>query len=731
MLHQAGANSLRKSRLSAFFLVFFLAAAPASGEEEPDEKKGSYTIELVAPDEESEIIDEFALLQEEAIVELASRHKQEIGMAPSAVTVITREDIEASGASTLTDLLRLVPGMDVIISSPMLTSIGARLGWSDENNFFLVLVDGREVNLELLGMPLLDTQPIFIDDIQRIEVIRGPGSFLYGANALAGVVSITTRAVPEETSAWAYVGAGEVGSLTSGARASTRIGEWGFSLSGGIDRTGMFHNQHKLGREILKLRALAEYRWSKSQRLLLDAGLTRGKGILAAGVGGFDAISYVRTIRLAYQSEGVRAQLYWVQLPGSANMLAPFNYGGLHLADIMPFDFDAHTINAEAQWMLPSFHESLLILVGGVGRASYLGSDQLLDGETYTDITNSRYHQPGIDHWQGRVGVFVHTEYSPAEWITINVDLRFDYNTVTDAFLSPRLATVFRPSPNHFIRLGAARSFRKPSFMETHAHLNVVFPADSPIVAGDQEAFREFMTRGLGNPEVDNEKLLSFEAGYRGEFMEKRLSVSLDLYYNLYTDRISIDENLETTAQGLPDLELSSFLFSNKDKRDRTIFGSELAVRYNPSRNLSLLASWTYREEIQTESGMTDTGSPQNMMIFGGRYKSDSGLLFSLYAFTRSELRAGGIPHPGGLLEGNIDEDISHVVLLLGKIGWRSHWTHDLKIEFGLKLFMPISPFQAPHFRYSESGHWVTPTGQHVGGDLLRRMVTAYLQGSF
>jgi outer membrane receptor protein involved in Fe transport len=239
------------------------------------------------------------------------------------------------------------------------------------------------------------------------------------------------------------------------------------------------------------------------------------------------------------------------------------------------------------------------------------------------------------------------------------------------------------------------------------------------------------MARGLGNPELKNEKLLSFEAGYRGEFMEKRLSISLDLYYNLYTDRISIDENLVIDAQGLPNLEQSSFQFSNKRKRDRTIFGSELAVRYHPSRNLSLLASWTYREELVTETGETDDGSPQNLMILGGRYMTDSGLLFSLYAFTRSEVRAGGVPSPEGLLEGNIDEYIDHVVLLLGKVGWRSVWTHDLKIEFGLKLFLPISPFQAPHFRYSESGHWVAPTGIHSGGDVLRRMVTAYLQGSF
>ena len=84
----------------------------AVAQEEPAEPEGTYSIRLVSADDEGEIIDEFALLQEEAMVESAARHKQEIGMSPSAITVITREDIEASGANGFADLLRLVPGMD-------------------------------------------------------------------------------------------------------------------------------------------------------------------------------------------------------------------------------------------------------------------------------------------------------------------------------------------------------------------------------------------------------------------------------------------------------------------------------------------------------------------------------------------------------------------------------------------------------------------------------------------
>lgn len=152
---------------------------------------------------EEELEEEFSLLEDEAnIVESAARHVQDIGMSPSAVTILTRADIAASGADNIADLFLLVPGIDIAPDTPALSSVNGRLYWGNENQQFLVLIDGREANDDLIGVTLLNLQPIFLDDIERIEIIRGPGSTLYGANALAGVISITTRSVPQKTSAW-------------------------------------------------------------------------------------------------------------------------------------------------------------------------------------------------------------------------------------------------------------------------------------------------------------------------------------------------------------------------------------------------------------------------------------------------------------------------------------------------------------------------------------------------
>jgi hypothetical protein len=666
-------------------------------------------------------------------VTVSSRHVQPISQSPSAVWVITREDIEASGAETIADIFRLVPGMDVVISSQLQTSLSARLEWNDENFYFLVLIDGREVNLEVTGQAPLEAQPISLEDIERIEVVRGPASSLYGANALAGTISITTRAVSEGTSGWMRFAGGELGRSFTGARASARLGNWGLSLIGGADVVGSFNDHRKLGREVYKLRAVAEHRWSDDRKLLIDAGFAQGKGMSSASVGMMHIVTQIRTLRLAYHSEDIRGHLYWTQIPTTVSMSAPLDFAGIRLARFIPVDIDTHTINLEAQWTLPGFYEPLMIILGGTGRVTWLGSDQLLNAETYADITSPDYHKTGVSHWQGRAGVFVHAEFAPVDWATVTGDLRYDYNTVTGDFISPRLAAIFRPYKGQFLRVGLARAFRKPNFMETHVHLNVEFPDESPITGDAREGFREFMTRGIGNDKLDNEELLSVEAGYLGQFLDKKLSVSLDIYYNHYTGIIGINENIFLTSEGLPDIERSGFLFENQSYQDKRIIGSELAVLYKPIGSLSLLASWTHREvvPIGQQGDFLNNRSPKNLITLGARYITDLGLFGSLYAFSRSEFVAGGVPNPAGLLEKSLVSNMDNVLLLLGKVGWRVGLPRGIALETGLKLFLPVSPFNTPYFRYNEVGGVTTSTGDLYGGDLLCRMVTAYLQGSF
>jgi iron complex outermembrane receptor protein len=685
--------------------------------------------ELVDEGEEDEFIDEFAFLMEEDIVESAARHRQEIGMSPSAITVITRKDVEASGANTIPDLLRIVPGMEVMVVSPFFTALTARLYLTNENNHFLVLIDGRECNIELLGQPPWEVQPIMLEDIERIEIIRGPGSSLYGANAVAGVISITTRAVPEATSGWARIIGGEPGMLAAGVRGTTTIGNWGFSLNAGADLSGSFGDPRMKAKEVLKARAAADYRWSESRRLTLEVTLSRSEGAFSTGLGFIEGDYILSTFRAAYRSEDLRGHLYWMYSPIYSNLTGALQYGGINLAEFIKTDIEMHTVDGEVQWTLPEFWNPLLVIVGAGGRFSYMSSDQLLDAETFSDITSPDYHKPGVGHWEARGSVFVHAEFAPAEWVTVTGGTRFDYNTETDIFLSPRLAAVFRPAAGQFIRLGVARAFRKPAYFETGAHPTATFPADSPITGPSQDKFLEFLTRVAGNTRLNNEELVSFEIGYLGQYLDGTLSVALDLYYNLHTEIIYMRSRIiPDTSTGLPDLDLSSFMFEQGFPA-LNIFGSELTVRYNPSKNIALLFSWVHREAFEEKK--YDNTSPQNLLTLGGRFTAPFGLLGSLYVFSRSEYLDGAVENPAGLLEPMNSMEMDNVLLLLGKVGWRWEPVTGYQLETGVKLFLPVSPFSAPHFRYYEKGGGISPTGLWYGGQQLSRTVTGYLQGSF
>jgi outer membrane receptor protein involved in Fe transport len=352
----------------------------------------------------------------------------------------------------------------------------------------------------------------------------------------------------------------------------------------------------------------------------------------------------------------------------------------------------------------------------------------MLDADTYANPASPDYHQMGIDHWEWRAGAFAHAELSPADWVTATFGLRFDYNTSTGEFVSPRLAAVFRPAAGQFVRLGVARSFRKPSFFETDIHPGVRFPEGSPITGSGQEDFLEFMTRVVGNGDLLSESLVSFEAGYLGRFLESRLTLNLDLYCNVTFDRVTFDQNVVVTDQGLPDLDVSSFMYHNQDDRQYT-FGLELSARFEVSKQLSLLAWWSHKQVFQGGRDLGDR-SPRNLMGLGGRFRTESGLVGSLYAFSRSAFWDPFVDNPAGFLEPRLKYYIDNQVLLLSKLGWRLPVAGDLEVEAGIKLFFPIN-FAVPHFSIYERGGGVDYQGQAYGGQEFSRVVTAYLQGSY
>src|SRR5712692_6348288 len=126
-----------------------------------------------------------------------SRKEQKLSKVAAAVYVITQEDIHRSGATNIPDLLRMVPGLDVGQIDANIWAISARGFNLQFANKLLVLIDGRAVYTPLFGGVFWDTQDVPLEDIDRIEVVRGPGGTVWGANAVNGVINVITKSAAD------------------------------------------------------------------------------------------------------------------------------------------------------------------------------------------------------------------------------------------------------------------------------------------------------------------------------------------------------------------------------------------------------------------------------------------------------------------------------------------------------------------------------------------------------
>src|SRR5450755_3399106 len=153
-----------------------------------------------------------------------SKKEQKMSKTAAAVFVITSEEIGRSGASNIPDLLRMVPGVEVAQINSSKWAISIRGFNGQYSNKLLVLVDGRTVYTPMLSGVFWDAQDVLLEDVDRIEVIRGPGATVWGANAVNGVISIITKKARDSQGVLVTAGAGSYEHGFGAARYGGQLG---------------------------------------------------------------------------------------------------------------------------------------------------------------------------------------------------------------------------------------------------------------------------------------------------------------------------------------------------------------------------------------------------------------------------------------------------------------------------------------------------------------------------
>ena len=446
-------------------------------------------------------------LEQLANVEVTSVSKsaQTLSSAAASIYVITREEILRSGVLSVPEALRLAPNLQVTQLSSSEYSNGARgfAGAPDVQNFsnkILILIDGRSVYSPLFSGVSYDMLDVVMDDIDRIEVISGPGATLWGANAMNGVINIITRKSSDTQ--------GTLVRLDGGPEEQAAALRYG----GGVGDEATFRVYAKWfdrGASEFADGGSAEDDWSKWQAgFRMDGGSGRHR----------------LTVQGDYQSADQ-------SFPGvsdvpfsGANLLGRWEHAGDRVATRvqfffdrvdrgrppsgLAFDIDTYDFDLQQSAIVGARHH----LVWGVGQRY----------NDYHTVNNNLAFVP--DHRTLKLtNVFLQDSITLNEELKLTAGLKFEDNSYSDWTALPDLRLSWAPNDKTLLWLAGSRAIRAPTPFDT-----------------DVQEFVGGQLFVLGDPDFKPEKVTAFELGYRGN-PGAALSFSASVFYNEYDDLRTIE----------------------------------------------------------------------------------------------------------------------------------------------------------------------------------------------
>ncbi|MFY9268906.1 MAG: TonB-dependent receptor [Candidatus Manganitrophaceae bacterium] len=525
---------------------------------------------------------ELEFFQEEAQSVTASRRLQPVREAPVAVEVITEEEIRASGATTLWDLMRFRVGMDVVDgrSGDGNRAIVSVRGFPEEYVKGLqVLVDGRNVYNAVTGGVYWEQLPVQIQDIERIEIVHGPNAALYGSNAALGVINILTKK-PKIDGVFSLYGLGGNLKTYRGGAAFEKAGaETGFRLSYSYRAQDGFPivpgNPFPLRDDLLSHKTNFRSFWRPRTGTELEffAGLSWDEMGL-----NFDRKGEFRQGFAMFKLTQILSADSYLELIASRNN---FNYG------IKPdfkgeFVVDYYDQDVEAIHHIDWWNSRLRTAWGGSYRVSAAASEAAFgrDGFLKNPIRRG----------------FIHQSFNLIEGVTLVGAASLEHSDTGGTEPAYLAAAVIAPSEDHTVRLSYSLAPTIPSLYETHAN-------HQPLAT----------LKLTGNPGLAPHRLQSYEIGYQGMFSGKRLLVETNLFQmrlrNLTT---GYPESMTFTPSFLMTLS-----FDNLDSARARGAEAKFKYRFGPGR--SVYTNYTI-QHITDELGdkSVTNGTPDHKVNVGG-----------------------------------------------------------------------------------------------------------------
>ncbi|MBM4053245.1 MAG: TonB-dependent receptor [Planctomycetes bacterium] len=544
-----------------------------------------YGAEGMSLNNEVEMTAEELFFMEVPVVITAARKEQKQSETASATYVITEEDIRRSGVTTIPELLRMVPGLNVAQIDANKWAISSRGFNGRFANMLLVMIDGRSVYTPLFSGVYWDVQDTVIEDIERIEVVRGPGGTLWGANAVNGVINIITKSAKNTQ-----------GGLVTAGTGDQERGFGAVRYGGNIDENVYF-------------RAYAKYfdrdnfedgndQW-EAQRggFRFDWNISEKDAF--AVLGDFydgDADETVFTSSLfppgTFENEdtvdysGGNILLRWQhQLSKDSNYILQTYFDGTE-RDEDVLDQRIYTYDIDFQYRFPfgDYQE----ITWGTGYRFI--RDDLDDSFTVSfDPDNRQSHI---------FSVFLQDEIKLRENLNLTVGSKFEENDYSGFEIQPSARILWKMLPQNAVWGAVSRAVHTPSRSYEDIKINTA------VISSEELASALSI---FGNQDLEAENLLAYEIGYRHELLPN-LSVDVATFYNSYDDLISLES-------GIPYFEYDPYFYQTiplemNNKIDGNTYGVELSANWKVSKTWRLNPGYTFLQmEMETDSDSSDEDS--------------------------------------------------------------------------------------------------------------------------
>ncbi len=556
---------------------------------------------------------------EETVVVSGSRAEEKLSNTPVTMTVIGAAQIQSATSQNFAELLRAVPGLNITQTSARDINVTSRAATGTLATGQLALLDGRSLYQDFFGFVMWDFLPVNLNEIKQIEVIRGPASAVWGANAVNGVISVITKSPREMQGTTGTFGLGtferagaeDSGSLwyASGTHASAINDRWAFKISAGgyvqdpLSRpTGFipgsprppsapngtpFPAYTNTGTSQPKLDGRVDYDFEDGRRLSFTGGVSGTEGIMHTGIGPFDIdggtlMSYGR---MNFVRKGLRVSAFSQALNGDAGNLLTRDTTGAPIR----FAFDTKTTDVDVANVQTLARRHVL---------SYGG--------------NLRFNQfdlslaPGSEN-RKEFGVYAQDEIFLADQLRLSLGGRVDRFDYLDSFVfSPRVALLVKPQPGHTFRISYNRAYRSPSVINNF--LDITIAERLTLAPG---LVYPLPVRSVGNESLTETSMDAYEAGYTG-VLAGRTVLSAAYYVNKSKNDIFFTEvrsarytaanppprwplpaaviTLATGGAGFPGL----FTYQNFGKTTQK--GLELGIDTPVAKHVTLFANYSWQD---------------------------------------------------------------------------------------------------------------------------------------